>query len=196
MRRHSQLLAVLAVIAVVGLGGCVSSGKYRALTERARDAERDLRVLRERTLSLLEQLAAVRRENERLEQQLREAQGALPSLRDTVANCQNKLGTIENVSRAELLARLEGASQVMTEKEGKAYYRGVLDVWQALSVSGTPTEDKGLIFSDHYFTFRVALRGRSIYQFTVQTKSQEGTVSKAFGQILDVVQVAAAFVPK
>jgi hypothetical protein len=143
-----------------------------------------------------EQLESLRRENERLALQFQTAQAAVPRMQDELQGCQGKLNTLENVSLSECLARLEGTREVMGEKERRAYTQGVLEVWESLTVAGAPSVKEGWFVDDHFYTFQVGLKGRPLFQLTVQTKTDQGAVTKGFTQLLDAVQVAAVFIPK
>jgi hypothetical protein len=189
-----NLRPVVCIAAIVAASAsCVSSGRHRDELERSADLLRDLRVQQVRTRALEEQVAALNRENARLHEQFSAAQAAVPRMQAELLGCQEKLNSLENTSIAECLAQLQGTRDVMTEKEQKAYYKGMLDVWAALSVRGAASKDAGWLIDDYYYTIAINFGSKEIFSNRIQTKTEQGAVARTFSELLSITQVVAAF---
>lgn len=105
--------------------------------------------------------------------------------RQQVKDCQ------EMVSQKgqENLAQARGCRTLVAQAEEKGRYKGMLAIWESLSISATPSEE-GLLFKDHYLTVNVNVRKNSVYSFRLKTAGTENPFVKALSTAADAVTIA------
>lgn len=142
--------------------------------------------------------SAYRMEVERrisLEQTIKDKNEEIMYLEKTIEDYKEKLNEAEMMSILECRARLAGCieakeatTRTIDEIEEKALYKGMLTVWQSLSIEAVP-EVEGRFFKDHYLNLRIKVKDQPVYNFRVKTEKPEGGFSSAFSSLFSVTSL-------
>jgi hypothetical protein len=100
-------------------------------------------------------------------------------------DCQQLVGSKENEKRIGARA----CDALLRETEEKARYKGMLMVWESLSVKAKPSTE-GLVFKDYFLDVNVNVRNHTVYSFRVKTAESENGFATALSTAADLATVA------
>lgn len=130
-----------------------------------------------------------------LEQTIQDKNEEIIYLEKTIENYKEKLNEAEIMSIFECRARLAGCMEAkeatyrtIDEIEKKALYKGMLAVWQSLSIEAVP-EVEGRFFKNHYLNFRIKVKDQPVYNYRVKTDEPEGGFSSAFSSFFGLTSL-------
>ena len=161
------LKATFLLMLVVLLQSCVSRSSYRIEVER--------RIA--------------------LEQTIRDKNEEIMYLEEAIEDYKKKLNEAEIVSILECRAKLGGCieakeaiTRTIKEVEEKALYKGMLTVWQSLTIEAVP-EVEGRFFKDNYLNFIIKVKDQPVYNYRVKTDNPEGGFSNAFTSLFSITSL-------
>ncbi|HLC15363.1 MAG TPA: hypothetical protein VJL89_03960 [Thermodesulfovibrionia bacterium] len=130
-----------------------------------------------------------------LEKAMNDKNEEITHLEDTVETYKARLNETEAMSILECRARLDGCleakaahARTIDEIEQKALYKGMLTVWQSLSIEAQP-EVEGRVFKDHYLKLTIKIKDQPVYYYRVKTDNPEGGFSSAFSSLFSVTSL-------
>jgi ribosome-binding protein aMBF1 (putative translation factor) len=175
MISRNQLHAIVVVIVLSVIIGCVSQDAYDSvvaeLQSERQQVKREREQLSQQRISEQTKMAALQKENSRLHQMYDEA--------------VQKLSTLEMVSKAELVSKLEATQLEVIDKQEKAYYKGMVDVLSSLEIRGVPSK-KGWLFITNFYTIDVKLLDHIAFSQTIETKAEMNPVTDSLAKLANL----------
>jgi hypothetical protein len=130
-----------------------------------------------------------------LEKTINDKNEEIRYLEDTIETYKAKLNDTEVINILECKARLDGCleakaahTRTIDEIEQKALYKGMLTVWQSLSIEAQP-EVEGRVFKDHYLNLIIKIKDQPVYYYRVKTDNPEGGFASAFTSLFSVTSL-------
>ena len=171
MHYPKRIALAIAILYLFLASGCVSIQKHNTALSDLQDER-----------------AQLERERAQLVRQRETEQ----ELRQRYERAVELLGSLEMVSKAELVSELEAARIEIVDKQEKAYYKGMVDLLSGLSVIGTPSQT-GWLIKTNYYTIQVSLLNHVAFSQTIETKREVNQVLETLGIAADLVSLRGLF---
>lgn len=88
------------------------------------------------------------------------------------------------------LQRIQEQNKIIVkETEKKALYRGMLTIWENLSIEAFPRTEEHIFTNDHFLNLVVKVNDKPFFRHEFQTENEEKGFSRAFSAIMTLISI-------